>query len=448
MTQLFDAAQDYGISCTWVGTIPIVYLRDPAVIRQVLVLNSDSISRCGPDGRGPFGIAQRLTGDVTTNADGKNWHRWRTNLLKDFHSPAALNSLYDDILRIAKDHVRKMKDHKSGQDLRKTMEAYALDTVWYMALGSENVSESSGELLSVMSRYMNIVGNPSHLWRHSVRNFFLGKPFREPDYVEQSIRDDINKVIGKLLDQNIREINPEAPCDKGQRHRFLQRISKESGGSCQKPITEDVLTHAREVFYLGHEAASLLLFWAIYELSFHPEVIWKLRHHLRENWSNGCDPDLVTILKMPYLNAVVSEVLRLHPPISTTARMVTKPIVVETRGNEIVTLPQGSQIFSSIHLLHHDIQVWGDTAEEFLPERWTGNLANTRTNHCEYLPFLTGPRCCPSSGFVLLQIKTMLAVLILQVDVKLPGASEVGKIVGNVVRPDTILGYEICEILA
>ncbi|KAM4065571.1 cytochrome p450 [Hirsutella rhossiliensis] len=423
MTTLFELAQDCGLSCSSVGTIPIVYLRDPAIIRQVYAKNTDNITRFGQDGKGPFGINQRLIGYTAATADGEDWHRWRNGFLRDFNSPTALRDSHPGILRVAQRHAQKIIDGKSGHDLRKAMEAYALDTVWFIALGVDNVSDSAGDLVSALARYGDIVGNPSHLWRHALRNFIAGKSFRVPDRVEQDIRDDIETAVINLLSRNLG-----------------------SGDSQRAPMTDDVLAQARQIFSLGHDASALALFWAIFELSRHPEVIHKLRRELRGKGCNADHVDFDTLRSMPYLDAVVTELFRLHPPISTTARRVTRPIIVETRDNDTVVLPRGTQLFSSVHLLHRDKQIWGETADDFRPERWLGVNTNSVQNRCEYLPFLAGPRACPSSGFVLLQVKMMLAVLLSRADIEIHNSSDVEKCIGGVIRPAKAVGYEVREV--
>lgn len=438
MTTLFELAQDCGMSCSSVGTIPIVYLRDPAIIRQVFAKNADSITRVGPDGKGPFSINHRMIGNTAATADGQDWHRWRNGFLRDFNNPAALKRSHRGILRIAQRHAQAIVDGRSGGDLLEAMQAYALDTVWLIALGIDNASESSAELVSVLARYGEIVGSPSHLWRHALRNMVAGKPFREPDRVEQDIRDDLDAAMKTLLSRNLQD------ADSGSGgSSLLQRLAAQSRSS-QQPLTEDVLSQARQIFSLGHDPSALALFWAILALNRHPEVLQKLR---RELCSKGCgrgDASYGALRSMPYLDAVVTELFRLHPPISTTARRVTHPIAVETRDHDTVVLPRGTQLFSSVYLLHRDRQVWGETADDFVPERWLGVNADSVRNRGEYLPFLAGPRACPSSGFVLLQVKTMLAVLLSRADIDIP--NDVERVIGGVIRPNKPVGYEVREV--
>lgn len=442
MTTLFDLAENCGLSRSSVGSIPIVYLRDPAVIRQVFFKNTDSITRFGQDSKGPFGINHRLIGSTVATADGEDWHRWRNGFLKAFNSPTALKRSHRGILRIAQRHAQRMVDRKSGDDLRKAMEAYALDSVWFMALGIDNVPESSGrELVSTLARYGEIVGSPSHLWRHALRNLLAGRPFREPDHVERAIRDDINAAVKTLLSRTLCDVDSD-----NSRSGLLTRLSTESGDSGGPPISDEVFGQARQIFALGHDPSALALFWAIFELSHHPEVIQELRKELRDWGCGGGHVSFDDLRTMPFLDAVVAELFRLHPPVTTTARRVTRPIAVETRNHDTVVLPQGTQLFSSVLLLHRDKQVWGESADEFRPARWLGVNINSVQNRCEYLPFLTGPRACPCSGFVLLQVKTMLAVLLSRADIEIPKSSEVERCIGGVLRPTRPVGYEVREV--
>ncbi|GJN72645.1 hypothetical protein PLIIFM63780_006708 [Purpureocillium lilacinum] len=446
MKSLFDAAKDSGISSSSAVGIPVVFVRDPAIIRQVLVHNSNSITRLAPDGSGPFNIMQRITGTIAASANGEDWHRWRKGFLKDFSNATALRQAYDDIRRIAKRHVQAMRDAKSGSDLGRVMEAYALDTVWSVTIGDDTVSKSSADITDVMSGYGDIVGSPSHLWRHFLRNFFAFKSFQDPDHVERNVGEQINGVLHKLLNRNLANLDPETLYCDGRKNNFLRNTSKESGGTSDLPVTQDVLAQARQVFSLGHEAPTLLLVWAIYELSLHPDVITKLRQEILQYMPDNGDLDFETLRSMPYLDAVTSELLRMHPPISTTSRIVTEPIPVQTRTNDAAVIPAGAHLFASIHLLHHDKLVWGDNADEFVPERWEGLRASAAESRCEYMPFLAGPRGCPSSNFVMVQMKTMLVELLTQVDIELPNSTGLEKCIGGVVKPSRPVEYSLKEI--
>lgn len=316
MSACFETAKDYGISYSWIGTFPLIYLRDPAVLRQAFVSNADSITRVGPNGDGPFSNLQRMIGDVAATADGNDWHRWRNALHKDFYSPMALKCSYEGMLRLVKRHVQKMRDDEEGSDFALTMEAFALDGVWYVALGLDSASELSSDLSSTLTQLVSVADDMGHFARHGLRNFLSRKSFREPDHIERSVRDQIDGLGNKLLDQNLGKLDPQQQRDETCKPCFLGRVSQDSGGSSKALVTGDVLAQARQVFTLGHEASAIVLFWANYELSLHPEVIEKMRLEFRQNGCNNGDPDFHALRKMTYLDSVVCEIFRPHPPIS------------------------------------------------------------------------------------------------------------------------------------
>lgn len=65
------------------------------------------------------------------------------------------------------------------------------------------------------------------------------------------------------------------------------------------------------------------LTWALIELSYNLAVQVKLREELLQNPSSNADgKEDQGMEKLPYLDAVVHEVLRMHPPLAETTRTV------------------------------------------------------------------------------------------------------------------------------
>lgn len=170
MAKFYDAAEETGVSGSWVGTFPLIYVRDPFIFHQIFVANADNVTRVGPQRNGPFGILHRVAGDIAITADGDDWQRWRRSLLIDFYNHASLRESYKGILNIAQRYVLKMRDSMTGPDLRKVLREYALDTVWYVAIGVDDASSSSNQLLRPLPRFLNTVDNATHLYWHALRN--------------------------------------------------------------------------------------------------------------------------------------------------------------------------------------------------------------------------------------------------------------------------------------
>lgn len=95
--------------------------------------------------------------------------------------------------------------------------------------------------------------------------------------------------------------------------------------------------------------------------------------------------------KMPYLDACIMEINRLHPTVHATLRVINKETTL-TSGKTPIKLTPGMLIYLSYLHLHTSKQFWGPDADEFVPERFIGG----RSKHQPFMSFGYGPRNCVS----------------------------------------------------
>ncbi|KAL4798517.1 cytochrome P450 [Aspergillus venezuelensis] len=440
---LFHGAEKEGISWTLIGGTPVVYLRDPALIRQLFITKSESISRCGGQTRGPFGSGKRIAGTTLITADGDVARRWHADMLRGFNNRPAMDSFHTTLVSIAERHVKRLRNLRKGNYLQVHIQKFALDAVWSLGFGLDNASEVTGtqEWLETFGQYVQTAASIAHPLKHIVMNIMSGRPFEESDMVESAIGDKIDKVVLGLLEDNIDLVNPDTA--KNSKHmNFLQRISSETGGTALQPITADVFAHAKQIFSHGCSAPTLQLLWALRELSLRPDVRQRLRTELRQSaWIEKQDIQL--LYQLPYLDAVVNEIFRLYPPIPTTARIIDNPVHLKAASEASISLPTEAQVTFSLDMLHHDPQIWGEDANKFRPERWDSLHMNTLESECKFVTFLVGPRRCPCSGYVLQMVKVFLAVCVLEVDLEVTNAMAVEKRLGPVSVPTVPLGFAV-----
>ncbi|KAI1799656.1 cytochrome P450 [Daldinia bambusicola] len=101
---------------------------------------------------------------------------------------------------------------------------------------------------------------------------------------------------------------------------------------------------------------------------------------------------------MSYIAAVIEETLRLHPP-AATARTTTHSIgfTVRTPEGQEHSL-DGTIIYNCETLIHRDPDVYGDTANSFVPES-------------AWRPFERGPRNCIGQEFANIELRIFIAVV-------------------------------------
>jgi cytochrome P450 len=107
---------------------------------------------------------------------------------------------------------------------------------------------------------------------------------------------------------------------------------------------------------------------------------------------------------------VVTESLRLFPPIFFSGRQAVTPTTLEE-----IHIPSdpGLVIVLPVVNYHRDPAVWGDDANVFRPDRFADGVskASSASAHA-YMPFGIGLRGCIGQGFALQEAKLVLGTLL------------------------------------
>ncbi|KAJ7766206.1 cytochrome P450 [Mycena metata] len=185
---------------------------------------------------------------------------------------------------------------------------------------------------------------------------------------------------------------------------------------------EEVVAQMNVLLLAGYETTSVSLTWALVELARHPEMQDKLRKDLATFNTDPTWDQLVS--ELPYLDATVLEVLRLHPPVDKSAREAAHDDVIPL-GTPIVTpsgqtissivIGKGTSVVAPIRCMNRSESLWGPDAKEFKPERWFQEIttpAKELQGHRHILSFHDGPRTCLGKTFALAEFKAALSVLI------------------------------------
>lgn len=119
---------------------------------------------------------------------------------------------------------------------------------------------------------------------------------------------------------------------------------------------------------------------------------------------------------------MIKETLRLHPP-AATVRMTAPGTGFQ------LTLPGGKQIcpdgcimYINASVIQHDRAVWGDTVDDFVPERWLGDTSWMPAG--AWRPFERGPRSCIGLELANIEAKVILALVARKFDFVKVGIGE------------------------
>ncbi|KAF7331039.1 Cytochrome P450 [Mycena venus] len=248
------------------------------------------------------------------------------------------------------------------------------------------------------------------------------------------LRRSLNVIAERLL-ANTRREKEDGVTEEFTDKSVIGLLLKAELADSELRMTQEEVVAQNILLLAGYETTSVSLTWALIELSKHPEIQDKLRKDLAR--FSGTDPTWDQLVsELPYLDAVVQETLRLHPPVVETFRIAAHddviPLgtpVVARSGETIssITIAKGTTVLLPIRCINRSEALWGPDAKDFKPERWFEDVsfpAKDLQGHRHILTFHDGPRTCLGKSFALAEFKAALSVLIRNYTFELPDGPE------------------------
>ncbi|XP_022137057.1 cytochrome P450 71A1-like [Momordica charantia] len=174
-----------------------------------------------------------------------------------------------------------------------------------------------------------------------------------------------------------------------------------------------------DMFVAGTDTTATGLEWTMTELMRNSSVMKKVQEEVRKTVGNKAKIEMEDIRKMQYMNCVIKESLRLHPPLPL---LVPREAIgdVEIEGYYI---PSKTRVFVNAWKIHRDPNIW-ERPNEFIPERFMTNSIDYKGQDFEFIPFGSGRRICPGMSFGIASFEYALANLLYWFDWKLPNGCE------------------------
>ncbi|KAI5056024.1 hypothetical protein GOP47_0029545 [Adiantum capillus-veneris] len=180
----------------------------------------------------------------------------------------------------------------------------------------------------------------------------------------------------------------------------------------EKLSDSDMVSILWEMIFRGTDTMAILTEWILAELVLNPHIQVKLHAEVMATQRDGCELRDVDIARMPYLQAVVKEALRMHPPgpLLSWARLAVHDTVVG--GHKV---PAGTTAMVNMWAITHDRRVWAE-AERFKPERFVesegGENVDVRGSDLRLAPFGAGARVCPGKAMAMAMVNLWVARIV------------------------------------
>jgi cytochrome P450 family 110 len=334
---------------------------------------------------------------------GDRHRRMRQLLMPPFHGERM--RAYGQLIRDITEEV--MSERAAGKDfpVRKSMQKISMRVILRAVFGLTEGSRYQ-QLESLLGTLLDRMGNPlsvSLLFFPGLRQDFgplspWGSFVRNRQEIDQLIYEEIAD----------RRSHPDA-----SRNDILTLLlsARDDAGEAltDLELREELMT----LLVVGHETTATAITWALYWIHKLPTVRKKLLNELQAS-EGPLDPG--ALFRLPYLNAVCCETLRIYP-----VGLLTFPRITRSRLELMgFALEPGTIVVGCIYLTHHREDVYPDP-DVFRPERFL----ERRYSPFEYLPFGGGVRRCIGMAFAQFEMKLVISTILSGFELALAGSSSV-----------------------
>jgi cytochrome P450 len=259
-------------------------------------------------------------------------------------------------------------------------------------------------------------------------------------------------VYGRRLDVAIKKCITEKYADikaaqstqtKETKDRSVLALALHGTDELTAYTLQSIADQVKTFLFAGHDTTSILLQRLIYALSIHPHCLEKIREEHDAIFGDSDPRDIFlarpdeTMKALKYTSACIKEALRLWPP-AGSARMSHNGFRVRTSDGTEVCLDK-CVLYLCQHIIQRDPKVYGETADDFVPERWVGDIDTSMATADDdgslrdgdkipisaWRPFERGPRNCIGQELANLEARVILACVMRRYDFVKVGVGEV-----------------------
>jgi len=165
----------------------------------------------------------------------------------------------------------------------------------------------------------------------------------------------------------------------------------------------------QDILSAGSDTSSTSIEWAMSEVLRNPPVLKKIQEELERVVGMGRMVHESDLPRLVYLQAVVKETLRLHPP----GPLLLPHISMDTCNVLGYKIPSGTRLLVNVWAIGRNPKSWGEDAESFKPERFMeAGFLDAKVENFEWIPFGAGRRGCPGQQMAMIVVEFAVAQLL------------------------------------
>ncbi|KAJ8512295.1 hypothetical protein OPV22_002729 [Ensete ventricosum] len=408
----------------WFTNLHCVVTADPRNLEHLLKTKFSSF----PKGEYFRGTVRDLLGDGIFSADDETWRKQRKTASLEFHSAEFRTMTARSLVELV--HSRLLPvleaahDGRAQMDLQDVLLRLTFDNVCMIAFGIDpgclhpglpeipfaKAFEDATE--ATIIRFIT----PTAIWK-ALRYLDLGS--------ERWLRRSLKRVDEFAYDV-IRTRKKELSLESGAKNSTARtdlltvftRLKDDDGRAFSDKFLRDVCVN---FILAGRDTSSVALAWFFCLLDKHPEVEEKILGEINtivkergsRNGDEGAEGEELVfrpeeVKKMEYLQAALSEALRLYPSVPVDH----KEVVEDEVFPDGTALKKGTKVVYAIFSMGRMESIWGKDCRDYKPERWLKDGRFMSESAYKFTAFNGGPRLCLGKDFAYYQMKFVAASIL------------------------------------
>ncbi len=365
-----------------------ILLNAPHAIRHVLIDNPGNYRRT----RASLRILRPIAGAGLLLSEGEDWKLQRRTIAPAL-APRVVPLLLRHVASAAGEAIRRLGgDRGEPVDLLAAMQGLALEIAG-RSMFSIEMHEHGPRLRAMLLEFAERHSRPYLL------DMLLPRSMLAPrDIGRRRFQRRWMAFIARMIAPRLAE--PPATTPRDLLDLLLAARDPDTGlGFSPLQLRDQVAT----MIVAGHETTAVALFWSLTLLAFDAAEQERVATEAR-GLDLGPDGAASALPRLVRTRAVVSEALRLYPPIFT---MVREAIAPDRAGD--VPIPAGAVVMIAPWVLHRHRSLWR-RPDDFDPGRFMPQAPPPA--RFAYLPFGAGPRVCVGAQFALAEATLVLGSLV------------------------------------
>ncbi|KAJ0982074.1 hypothetical protein J5N97_010329 [Dioscorea zingiberensis] len=198
--------------------------------------------------------------------------------------------------------------------------------------------------------------------------------------------------------------SPDGQCSPAERTMVIDLLLSMQEDDPENYSDDFIQGFIAQMLTAGIDTSSVTMEWAMSLLLNNPETLKKLRAEVDANIEQGSLMEEGDLHKLPYLQALITETLRLYPSV---------PLLLPHESSQDCTVggfhvPSGTVLIVNAWKIHRDPEIW-EEPDKFKPERF---LSSEGKERLRTMAFGLGRRGCPGEGLAMRMVALVVGILV------------------------------------